>query len=263
MTTAALPSVWSASMMAWRDALRALNRMRRLSLAVLVILLLVEVSQTMMLAVFPSATPKIGFGYLFAISMYLVIVGILLAPFAVAIHRFVLLDEHATRYRIDPTDKRLLRFVYYAVLVIALTRVPDLVAVALFPVSTSLGWVADMILGIVAALIVVRVVILFPAVAVDAADPSWQRAAEDTKGHSWHVFFVLLVSVLPIVVFDIIQPYLAALAWSVSHLAWAVGVGSSKAASELIATAVWVATASHLYQALGRSSGQPAAVAII
>lgn len=265
MRPAAIPAILSAVLLAWRDAFRALDRMRNLGLAVLVILLFMEVAQAMVLAACYDPKQVLGFSEWIAGLAHEAIGGVLLAPFAIAVHRFVLLDERAARYRIDPVDGRFLRFTFYLMLMAALGEVPNLLALASALVRSSFGLPVIFllcILCIVVTIITVRVVILFPAVAVDAADPSWQRAVEDTKGHSWHVFFVLLISMLPIIVATDVLYRSVALVWSVSPLAWAVLTGLGSATVELVGMAVLVAAASRLYQALGRSSRQPAGVAV-
>ena len=50
--------------------------------------------------------------------------------------------------------------------------------------------------------VVVRRAILFPAIAVDAPSATWSKARLDTKGSSWRVAFVFVLTALPILVIN-------------------------------------------------------------
>jgi hypothetical protein len=52
---------------------------------------------------------------------------------------------------------------------------------------------------IVFTVVVLRVIILLPAVAVDAPGASWSRAMADTRGYTWRILFILLLASLPLV----------------------------------------------------------------
>jgi hypothetical protein len=126
--------------------------------------------------------------------------GLALTPFALAIHRFVLLGEARDAYDFAPTDGRFQKFFLYIVGLEVLVALARIIA-ALSPILSSL---ILLVLSIVALIIVVRIVIVFPAIAVDAPGAEWRNAMEDTKGHSWSVFFVLICCAAPPVIVAVI-----------------------------------------------------------
>jgi hypothetical protein len=185
--------------------------------------------------------------------------AVILAPFAIAVHRFVLLGEVTSRYRLDPGDKRFLRFAFNAVQLALLNRAPDLIGAIIAQRSQIMGGLVVVVLHLIVAVIAIRVVILFPAVSVDAAQPTWRRASQDTRGHSWRVFFVLFMTGLPLVPLAaiLVGPFLFAavdqegLHFGVPAMLAAVG----GAVLAMIITAVMVAAASRLYRTLSVSLG--------
>jgi hypothetical protein len=235
--------------------------MTGLSLVMLVILLLFQAVGLGTDAGFVADDGPVYFGVGAALTATVLsaIKAVLLAPFAIAVHRFVLLGEVTARYRIDPADQRFLRFAFYGVLLAVLTMLPHLLGAVFALMWRSFGGFVSFVLHIVVAVIGVRVAILFPAVAVDATDPTWQHAIDDTKGHSWRVFFVLLVTALGLVPFAalLIGPFAAAAVdqdgfhFGIAAILTAIG----SAIVTLIATAVLVAAASRLYRALSATLG--------
>jgi len=257
MSPQPIPSIWSAATRAWSDTFQVIRRMPGLVLTMAVILLLFQlVSLVVGLdLVMTDGAVRFGIGASLTTLVLSAIKAVLLAPFAIAVHRFVLLDEVTPRYRLDPANERFLRFAFYGVLLAALTVLPHLVGAVFALVWRGFGGFASFVLHIVVAVIAVRVVILFPAVAVDAADPTWRHAIDDTKGHSWHVFFVLLVASLGLVPLGVvlIAPFVSAAidqAWF-AEIMIAIGTGLLM----LVATTVLVAAASRLYRALSVSLG--------
>jgi len=261
MSTQSIPSIWSAATRAWGDAFRAISRMPGLALTMAAILLLFQlVSLVVGLdVVMDDGAVRFGIGASLTTLVLSAIKAVLLAPFAIAVHRFVLLGEVTRHYRLDPADERFLRFAFYGVLLAVLSVLPHLVGAIFALVWRGFGGFASFVLHIVVAVIAVRVAILFPAVAVDATDPTWRHAIDDTKGHSWHVFFVLLVAGLGLVplALVLIAPFVAS---AIDHdgaptgfaqIMIAIGTGLLM----LVATTVLVAAASRLYRALSVSLG--------
>jgi hypothetical protein len=259
--TQPIPSIWSAATRAWADAFHAISRMRGLALVVCLILFLFAMIQWSIATGFVDQ-PYGSSSYVSAVLTQVVLAAfqaVVLAPFAIAVHRFILLDEVTPRYRLDPGDQRFLRFAFNAVQLALLSRVPGLIGAFIAQRSPILGGLVALVLHIVVAVIMIRVVILFPAVAVDAARPTWRHASQDTSGHSWRVFFVLLVTGLPFALLAaiLVGPFLVdavdrdGLHFGVSSILAALA-GSVLAT---IVTAVLVTVASRLYRVLGTSLG--------
>ena len=61
-----------------------------------------------------------------------------IAPLAIAVHRYVLLGEVTAGYAIDPSSPRYLRFVSFAVLINVLMFVPSLIF-GIMPADSALG----------------------------------------------------------------------------------------------------------------------------
>jgi hypothetical protein len=50
----------------------------------------------------------------------------------------------------------------------------------------------------------IRAIVLFPAVAVDAPGANWLQEIADTGGHTWRIFFIILMAMLPLFIVNII-----------------------------------------------------------
>jgi len=134
---------------------------------------------------------------------------ILLAPFLIAIHRFVLLGETTRRYAIDLASPRFQLFAGWLVVVGMLASIPSLLIFATTPMapiyytgrppSPDLAQVLMLLAVLIAVFVVVaRMAILFPAVAVDAPGAIWQNAIADTRGHTWYVVLAPLIPAIPL-----------------------------------------------------------------
>ena len=125
-----------------------------------------------------------------------------MAPLAIAVHRMVLLGETTERYNLNLSNSRFRRFVGFGIIIGLFWSVPNLIlwfaqGSGTLLVVTS---IVSLILQIVIAIVTLRRVILFPAIAVDALGATWSNARNDTKGHSWRVLFVLFCTLLPMTI---------------------------------------------------------------
>jgi hypothetical protein len=120
----------------------------------------------------------------------------------------VLLGEKTNRYPLEPKSSRYLRFVGFAILVKILWLIPSTIESLISIVrdnnpalASALGIVA-FVLVITIVIIAVRRAILFPAIAIDAPGATWSKARLDTKGSSWRVSFVFVLTALPLLVIN-------------------------------------------------------------
>src|ERR1700730_3337977 len=60
--------------------------------------------------------------------------------------------------------------------------------------------IAAVVAIVALAVVALRVIILLPAVAVDAPGAIWGRAMADSKGNAWRVFVIFLLAFLPLAV---------------------------------------------------------------
>src|SRR5690349_9430230 len=109
-----------------------------------------------------------------------------LTPFFIAVHRLILVDEVADHYRLDPRDRRFARFFTWSVaLWLMLALPPVAIRVLSLPLSVISPATAMSALGvfaIVAVVISVRLMVLFPAIAVDAPGATPANAVADMHG---------------------------------------------------------------------------------
>jgi hypothetical protein len=129
----------------------------------------------------------------------------LLAPYFIAVLRFVLLDEIARNYTIEADRSRFQLFFGWVVVLVLISSLPSFVVAATMPAdplyylggSPSANLSQRLIVGAIEigiVLVALRMVILLPAIAVDAPGTTWQNALYDTRECMW---LVMAASVLP------------------------------------------------------------------
>jgi hypothetical protein len=123
----------------------------------------------------------------------------LLTPCMIAAHRFIILGEVTPHYRLAPRAPRFQLFFLWSLALSLGYWVPSF-GLAALPQVMPYALVAGGALFIVAVFAVIvsfRLMILFPAVAVDAPGATWDNALADTNGHVWRMLFITLLSGLP------------------------------------------------------------------
>jgi hypothetical protein len=238
--------IWRGVRLAYRDIGRVARAMPRLVGVVLIILLtfnLLELVIPRSVFELPLADFVFGAARLF-----------MLTPFLIAVHRYILLDEVAPHYHLAPQEGRFLRFFAWA-LVPALLLAAGSYMQALLTTAGLPSGVVSLTAGvvlIVGLFVILRLLILFPAIAVDAPGASARKAFADTQGFFWDMFFVCLVAVLPLILLTmllVVLEYPLELRGSVPAL-WTVLEIADKTLVDLIAYPLYVAIASRIYQAL-------------
>ena len=205
MAEGKLPIAGTA-MDAWGDALRVVSAMPALAGIAFVVLLLISGANLLLLPdmlnhskAYPPVVHILG-------VVTIIVQSFLLAPLAIAVHRMVLLGETTDRYTLDLSSLRYRRFVVFGILVTLLWMLPSILIDLEPHSSTGLSTAFDIlvfVLLIVLAIVTLRRIILFPAIAVDAPGATWSNARNDTKGHSWRVLFIFVCALLPLVVMAI------------------------------------------------------------
>jgi hypothetical protein len=107
----------------------------------------------------------------------------------------------------------------------------------------------------------VRRAILFPAIAVDAPGATWSNAGLDTKGSSWRVVFIFVLTALPVSVIGVLLywPLLAPQEQpDTVNVLLVSGIGSVVGVAALCAFA---AAASHIYRARADVMTRPSGAA--
>jgi hypothetical protein len=176
-----------------------------------------------------------------------------LTPLAIGVHRFVLLGEARDGYDFAFGDARFQKFLMYIVALEVLRELPHIIAFPFAFVAGFLHGIVLIVLAVIAAVISVRCMILFAAIAVDAPGADWRNAIADSKGHSWRIFLVLLCTVAPAIIVAVIVT--AILGFSLLTAALAVGV--ILPAIIVALTAALAAVVSRLYAAYSSQLGRP------
>jgi hypothetical protein len=239
------PPVFETAEVAWGDAFRAIGAMPVMAGIAFVLILVTSLAT-----------------YALVDSLWLPVVSIgasivqaaLLAPLAIAVHRFVLLGERTNGYPLDPGSSRYLRFVGFAILVKILWLIPSMIQLFIPRVRDIPGLpaalsIASIVLLIAVIIIVVRRVILFPAIAIDAPGATWSRAGLDTKGSSWSVAFIFILTVLPVLVIGGILYTILLLTLARSSVGSLLTLSVLGAVVGVPTLCAFAAAASHIYRA--------------
>jgi hypothetical protein len=178
---------------AWRDTREALSALLAPTLVmVLILLALVIVKFTiralLILNGMTTSAELVGLPYG-------VVVVFFLTPYAIAVHRFIILGEKTTSYRIASTEPRFRRFFGWSLVLLVLSSATQ----QSFDVDVVLGGPV-LALTVLAFVFAIRAIVLYPAVAVDAPGANWRQAIADTRGHAWRILFIILGAILPLVI---------------------------------------------------------------
>jgi hypothetical protein len=97
------------------------------------------------------------------------------------------------------------------------------------------------------------VIILLPAVAVDAPGASWSAAMADTRGYTWRILFIFLLATLPL---GFVHVIVGRTLGDLGGIA-AISVPIFNGAMRPIGYTLGIVIASRLYERLGDRVKQP------
>ncbi len=269
------PSAIKIALVGWRDALRAITQMMSVAGPAFLFTLLAE------------AAYQLSRGHSFAIDVAIFPVhwiaqSLVLTPLAIAVHRYVLLDEVTQHYALNLTDQRFQRFFGLAIAPQALWLSIGIWLIIghfvfgapMFPgepvapeARENLGWillvcgVAPLVTCFVIARVILSIAILFPAVATDAPGVGWRNAMDDSEGHIYRIFCAFALGLVPVFPLDAVDEFILAPQQVGLHPAFqTIGVVLRAAKSVLIVSA-FASIASTFYVAFGRrlNGGVPVA----
>ncbi|MBI3703245.1 MAG: hypothetical protein HY244_05165 [Rhizobiales bacterium] len=188
----------------------------------------------------------------------------LIAPLAIAVHRYVLLGEVTTGYAIG-SRPRYIRFVGFALVLNMLIMSPALIFMVLPTLPTGWGVIGIGAVGGLVAfvlfavfLMALRRTILFPAIAIDAPGATWTNARNDTKGNSWRVLFILICTAIPDLVISVLFYFMLLSPPGVTTTGRIVFSVLSTVIS-VLSVCAFAAVASHLFRALANRLAIPPA----
>jgi hypothetical protein len=180
---------------AYRDVRRVLVAMRMLALGAFLVILAVEVAQSFVPAEIWDDPIVGGIAGLVVSALQ----NLLLTPYMIAVHRFILLYEEMLGYVLDPSQPHL--WAYFGWLM-GLSVIISLVLSLYGPLS-AMGLSAMAVIAPIGALlalvltVALRLTILFPAIAVDAPGANAANAFADTRGLVLRLFAIFLIALLP------------------------------------------------------------------
>ena len=192
MATSDKPPIMDLAVQGWRYAFAALSRMPGV-LGVAMAIVLVASAITLMLVPDSKEAPSL-FAQLLGLLVG-VVQGFFLTPVAIAVHRFVLLGEVTQSYALNPSEPRFKQFFVWTVIYQLMVSAPSLLLAG--PAENVAATALSIPLFIIVIIAALRLIILFPAIAVDAPGTAWQNAVEDTKGHAWRIFWIVVLVSLP------------------------------------------------------------------
>lgn len=134
----------------------------------------------------PLAPPiELLFAHLFD-SPFQLLDMLLAVPWAIIVHRFVLLGEVTRSYPLVPNG-RYLRYCANSLVMLVVWMVPVLLGFSGIGAILALGALA----------LTAFTTILFPAIAIDSPNANWDNSFSDSKGHFWSIILILAIFVLP------------------------------------------------------------------
>jgi hypothetical protein len=212
--------------------------------------------------IIPLEPGPIGLGLEILAFILGVAQGLLLTPAAIAVHRFVLLGERTAQYRLDLSDPRFRQFFFFTVMLQIFLTIPSLVMTQGMKASgftAGLSWLVGSVLLVLAMMMMLRTLILFPAIAVDTPGAGWGNALQDSKGYSWRLLFIVIAVAIPMMV-----PYLPTVVWltkpSGQSLVGMAILAVVNAVEIVAGIAAYAALASRIFLALADRLGRPPGV---
>jgi hypothetical protein len=265
------PSAFKIALVGWRAALRAITEMMSVAVPAFLLTLMAEA----VLQLFRSHSLATEFAIL---PLYWVAQSLVLTPLAIAVHRYVLLEEVTKHYALDRSDQRSHRYFGSAVALQALWLtlwIWWMIAHFVFgapmrgePVPPgareNLGWIVvlDLVAPLVTCFVIVRVTlsiaILFPAVAIDAPGAGWRNARDDSEEHIFRMFCAFALGLVPTLLIDEIDDLIQQVG---SHPAFDAIAIVLRAAKSVMIVSAFAAIASTFYLAYGRRLNGDAPVA--
>jgi len=249
------PTIGQAASQAWRDTRAALRALVGPAQIAFFIYLLASVARRFLL----PAGPDTGTATLLGEFILSAAQAFLLTPFLIAVHRFIILGE-TERYTLAPAERRFQLFFLWSIALSLLAWVPPFLiyniplrATPGVGIAFGLGGFVYVVFAIIISL---RLIVLFPAIAVDAPGATWRNAMADTKGSAWRILFIGLLASLPLIGIALL---LALIAFSLGSprmitspsIGWIAITSVFDAVFGVLGFTIAVVVASRLYEQLG------------
>lgn len=181
----------------------------------------------------------------------------LITPVLLAAHRFVILGETTKDYARALLTPRFWRFFLLSATLVAMLFMPIMVTRwrllddAISSLALGAGIVASVALSLLLSL-------LFPAIAVDAPGASIRNAIADLWGNVWHIFWVGVIAMLPLLLATIVVALIQAMIFEdLNALSLQVAFAPVEGAMIAATYVLLVLIASRFYIAVGDRLRQP------
>jgi hypothetical protein len=181
---------------AYGDLARVVAAMPRL-VAIAVAIVIVRSVLATLVPRSPSLTGNLADAGLDAVQDFL------LTPFCIAVYRYIILNEVARGYPLDPRDARFFRFFAWSLAFTAVTAAILLVNDVILDSPLIATIVLDILLFVGLVYIALRLAILFPAIAVDAPGATASNAFADAKGNMVRIFLIFSLIYGPFIVLSL------------------------------------------------------------
>lgn len=197
-----------------------------------------------------------------AVELLCIVLRALVAtPLAIAVHRFALLGEVAHIGSLGSHPARFRRFFVFALVFEVALALPLTVDVVRHVLMLSESVEAVLYLAILVAtlavfIIALHVLLVFPAIAIDAANATWRAAISDSRGKSARIFVTVVVICIPLLLTYVPYAFHFEPEGRMSF-AQAAAFGLVDAAISVLTISLYAAMASRLYLAFGRRLGRP------
>jgi len=259
------PSAFTIALVGWRAALRAITQMMPVAGPAFLFTLVAEAA----LQLLHSHSLATEFAIL---PLYWVAQSLVLTPLAIAVHRYVLLEDVTRHYALDRSDQRFQRYFGFAVALQALWLslwvwwiIAHFVFGAPMPgepvppgAGEHLGWIlvlglaVPLVTGFAIVRVTLRAAILFPAVATDAPGAGWRNARDDSEEHIFRMFCAFALGFVPTLLFDAVDDSILTPEQAGSHPALQAIAIALRAAKSVLIVSAFAAIASTFYVAYGR-----------
>jgi len=180
------------------------------------------------------------------------------APVMIAIHRFVVRGDVTRSYVVDLADRAFLTFFAWTMAVSVLFSLVFALSEALITygrtgaISPFAALIPSLISVVAAIWLALRLIVLFPAIAVRAPGAKATNAFADTKGFGLRLIAIFLLAFIPLVAVAVLST--TALGRGIMVRGSALSVISIVFGAVLgtLVEALGVIVASHIYLAIGR-----------
>jgi hypothetical protein len=167
--------------------------------------------------------------------------ALVLAPYAVLVHRRILLGEEGRSYWSSTTSRRTARFAVAAVVMAGASSIGSTLSIGAGVLGLTLV-VIGYGLSLVSIFALMRLLLAFPAIAIDGSTMPFADSWRMTCGSFWRIFWSFLLVGLPITPLAFVFLWVA----GTGGVGWLIGTAGNAVVAAL-SFAFYVALASHLY----------------